>query len=68
MVMADFISELPGKSPVVNLLPYHNIALNKYKKLGKIYNPEEIQEPTEKEIQDAIEIFIKLGIEVEVGG
>lgn len=67
-VMADFISDLPGKSPVVNLLPYHNIALNKYKKLGKIYNPEEIQEPTEKEIQDAIEIFIKLGIELEVGG
>jgi len=68
MKMAEFISELPGKIPVVNLLPYHTIAVNKYNKLGQIYNHEEMAEPSEKEIHEAIEIFGKLGIEVELGG
>lgn len=76
--MAVFISELPvnkreselaaPKKPMVNLLPYHNIASGKYKKLEMDYNSEEMEEPSDSEIQQAIEIFNKFGIEVEVGG
>lgn len=66
--MAKFISRLPGKTPAVNLLPYHNIASGKYKKLEMDYNSEEMEEPTDPEIQQAIEIFNKFDIEVEVGG
>jgi pyruvate formate lyase activating enzyme len=77
--MAEFIAELPyknreseftapGKKPIVNLLPYHNIASGKYKKLEMVYHSEEMEEPSESEIQQATEIFNKFGINVEVGG
>ncbi len=66
--MAGFVASLPGEKPVVNLLPYHNIASGKYKKLEIPYDNEEMAEPTEKEIQQAEEIFHSLEIETEVGG
>jgi pyruvate formate lyase activating enzyme len=66
--MASFVSSLPGKKYLVNLLPYHNIASGKYKKLEMIYNSKGMDEPTEKEINLALEIFGKHGIEVEIGG
>lgn len=66
--MADFVSSLPGQKPVVNLLPYHNIASGKYQKLEMEYNAGEMAEPSDLEIRQAIEIFENRGLEVEVGG
>ena len=66
--MAAFISELPGNKPLVNLLPYHNIATGKYQKLELDYNAGEMDEPTENEIQNATEIFHSFDLEIEVGG
>jgi len=66
--MAEFVAGLPGKKPEVNLLPYHNIASGKYKKLEMEYKTEEMEEPSEIEIQQATEIFNKLGLTVEIGG
>jgi pyruvate formate lyase activating enzyme len=66
--MAEFVSGLQGKKPMVNLLPYHNIASGKYQKLEMEYNSGEMNEPSEKEIRQAIEIFKNRGLEVEVGG
>lgn len=80
--MAEFIAALPTKNresvtstrdatpgkPLVNLLSYHNIASGKYKKLDMFYNSAEMEEPSEKEINLAIEIFGRYGIEVEIGG
>ncbi|MCG6187164.1 glycyl-radical enzyme activating protein [Maribellus maritimus] len=66
--MAEFISELPGDKPMINLLPYHNIATGKYQKLELDYNAGEMDEPSEQEIQKAIEIFNSFSLEVEVGG
>lgn len=66
--MAEFVSGLQGQKPVVNLLPYHNIASGKYQKLEMEYNAGEMAEPSEKEILQAIEIFKNRGLEVEVGG
>lgn len=66
--MAEFVAALPGKKPEVNLLPYHNIAQNKYNKLGHKYNSEEMREPTEDEIGFAKSIFSEKGMKVEIGG
>lgn len=66
--MADFVASLPGEKPVVNLLPYHNIASGKYKKLEIPYDADGMAEPTENDIQQAEEIFRSFGIETEVGG
>lgn len=66
--MAQFISKLPGKKGVVNVLPYHNIAANKYFKLGSVYNEYEMEEPSQKEQKMMVNIFKGFGIEVELGG
>lgn len=66
--MARFISELPGKKPTVNLLPYHNIAANKYTKLGSLYDELEMAEPSDKKQEMAVLIFKEYGLEVEIGG
>ncbi len=76
--MAEFISELPSnqrnsepgtaKKPMVNLLPYHSIAVGKYQKLGSEYNGFDMAEPSEAEQNAAISIFKSFGIEAEIGG
>lgn len=66
--MAKFIFELPGKPIVVNLLPYHKIAANKYNKLGSVYNKLEMEEPDVEEQNLAVSIFKNFGIKVEIGG
>jgi len=81
--MAEFVSELPSinrslvpstrdatpnQKMLVNLLPYHNIASGKYKKLEMFYNSDEMEEPTTEDLKKAADIFEKYGIEVEVGG
>jgi pyruvate formate lyase activating enzyme len=66
--MAELVSSLHGKKPFVNLLPYHNIASGKYKKLEMFYDSAEMDEPTPEEMKIAIEIFGNFGINVEIGG
>jgi pyruvate formate lyase activating enzyme len=81
--MAEFIAKLPFKNRglvptirdvtpkqkmLVNLLPYHNIASGKYKKLDMFYDSAAMDEPTAEDLKTAAEIFGKYGIEVEVGG
>jgi len=81
--MAEFITKLPFKNRglvpnfrdatprqkmLVNLLPYHNIASGKYKKLEMLYDSGAMTEPTPDDLKIAAEIFGKYGIEVEVGG
>lgn len=65
---AAFIDSLAGSKKQVNVLPYHNIAAHKYKKLGKEYNQNDLREPTAEEISMAEEIFGLHGLEVIVGG
>jgi pyruvate formate lyase activating enzyme len=66
--MATFLSELPGEKPVVNLLPYHNIAIHKYNKLGSEYQDLEMEEPSEYEQNQAVKIFQRFGLVAEIGG
>ena len=66
--MAEFLALLPGKKPMINILPYHNIATGKYKKLEIDYNQGEMAEPSEDEIQQAVTVLNSFGLEVETGG
>jgi pyruvate formate lyase activating enzyme len=65
---AKFISELAGDKKEVHLLPYHNIARNKYLKLGKADDFETLYEPDKKTLARAISKFGEYGIKASVGG
>ena len=65
---AEFIAALAGEKKVVNILAYHNIAGNKYKKLGKDANQGELREPTKEELNRASAIFENHGLELIFGG
>lgn len=65
---AKFISELAGNKKEVNLLPYHNIAQNKYMKLGKSDGFTKLEEPDKSVIAQAIIKFNEYGIKATVGG
>ena len=66
--MAAFIAALPGRTPFVSILPYHNIAANKYEKLGLKYNERNLAEPSDEELENARIIFKKYNIMTEIGG
>jgi pyruvate formate lyase activating enzyme len=65
---AAFLAALEGPKKVVNILAYHNIAGNKYKKLGKEYDPGSLREPTKEELNRAVAVFEKYGLEAVLGG
>ncbi len=65
---AMFINSLEGNRNKINLLPYHKIAENKYKKLGFPDNFIEFEAPDENEIKEIITIFRTQGIKASVGG
>lgn len=65
---AKFISELAGEKKEVNLLPYHNIAQNKYMKLGKSDDFERLLEPDSNVLASTISTFNEYGIKATVGG
>jgi pyruvate formate lyase activating enzyme len=65
---AEFVAALPGEKKPVSLLPYHNIAIHKYGKLGQDYDQGEMAEPGAAEIEAAIRIFGEYGLVAGVGG
>ena len=65
---ANFIISLEGERRIVNLLPYHKVAENKHKKLGKPENFTEFEEPNSEEINEIVKIFKDYEIEVKIGG
>ena len=65
---ATFVAALAGEKKQVNLLPYHNIAATKYQKLGGVFDPGEMDEPSEDEQKRVIAQFAAHGIEATIGG
>lgn len=65
---AKFVSSLAGNKKKVNILPYHNIAQQKYAKLGLAYNSQNIEEPSKDKLHIIVNHFAKYGIEAVVGG
>lgn len=52
----------------VNLLPYHDIAKHKYKKLGLDYEDAKMSKPSEEKMNSFKDMFAKKGYEVKIGG
>lgn len=62
----DLIRKLGIKK--INLLPYHDIAKHKYRKLHMIYEDEKMNKPSEEKMQMFREMFEKQGYDVKIGG
>jgi pyruvate formate lyase activating enzyme len=65
---SKFIAGLAGDKKEVHLLPYHNIAQNKYMKLGKADDFETLKEPDNEARESAIAKFAEYGIKASIGG
>ncbi|WP_421920162.1 glycyl-radical enzyme activating protein [Marinifilum sp.] len=66
--MADFLSAIPWKRKEVNLLPYHDVGKHKHTKLGSEYLVEDLEVPSEEELERAQKIFAGFGISASLGG
>ena len=65
---ALFINTLEGNRTRLNLLPYHNIAENKHRKLGEVGNFIAFETPSDDEIANIVASFQNYGIQATVGG
>lgn len=65
---ARFINSLAGPKKRINILPYHNIAAQKYKKLGREFDSGGQSEPTKERLGGIISHFNSFGLEAVVGG
>ncbi|CAM2758776.1 trans-4-hydroxy-L-proline dehydratase activase [Hathewaya histolytica] len=52
----------------VNLLPYHRIGMDKYRRLNKDYKLKDLKEPTKKQMMEISEYFKDSGFNVKIGG
>ncbi|MCD6598740.1 MAG: glycyl-radical enzyme activating protein [Bacteroidales bacterium] len=65
---AIFVKALAGEKKNINLLPYHNIASSKYKKLAMEFDSKGISEPSEEMLQQIVRKFEAHGLKVVIGG
>ncbi|MFA7227731.1 MAG: glycyl-radical enzyme activating protein [Melioribacteraceae bacterium] len=65
---ARFISSLSGGRKKINILPYHNIAQQKYKKLGIEFNADNLEEPGKENLGQIISHFESYGLKASAGG
>jgi len=52
----------------VYLLPYHNLAMGKYEKLGLTYKLPDLAEPTEQHMEELRQILENKGLNAHIGG
>ena len=65
-MIINFISDLSIHS--INLLPYHHMGKDKYKKLQLEYPLEEFSRPSEERLREIQTMFIKKNYQVKIGG
>jgi pyruvate formate lyase activating enzyme len=65
---AVFLASLPWSRKEVNLLPYHDIAKGKHRKLGNSYEPGLLAPPSDESLLLARQLFAEHGIRATVGG
>jgi pyruvate formate lyase activating enzyme len=64
--MGEFLSSL--KITQVNLLPYHYIGIDKYKRLGRAYKLVTAQPPSEEKLSEISAILSKFNLNVKLRG
>jgi pyruvate formate lyase activating enzyme len=52
----------------IDLLPYHRIGTDKYRRLGRLYEMAELQPPSTEVMESILRVFADAGVEVRVGG
>jgi pyruvate formate lyase activating enzyme len=62
-----FAAALPHLNRV-DILPYHHIALEKYKRLNKVYSLPEARPPSDERIAEIAQILEGFGLRVKIGG
>ncbi|MGL5348261.1 MAG: trans-4-hydroxy-L-proline dehydratase activase [Peptostreptococcaceae bacterium] len=62
----NFIKQLNIKK--VNLLPYHNIGMYKYKKLDMQYNEIKMDRPSDKKLEEIKKLFEAENFDTSIGG
>jgi pyruvate formate lyase activating enzyme len=65
---AEFIAGLNGDNKEVHLLPYHAVAQNKYMKLGRPDDFEDLAPPDHDTLERCMAIFSEFGIRASIGG
>lgn len=65
---AAFIAALPGETPQVNILPYHNIMAGKYLRLGEEFDSTGLAEPDEEMKERVLGQFSAVGLKAIIGG
>lgn len=64
----QFISQLPVSVPEINLLPYHSIGKQKYKRLHKPFQLQGLSDLKKSELLDMKKRFEDMGMTVKIGG
>ena len=64
--MGGFIASLPGK-PILELMPYHDLAAAKFESLGIPYPLTNLKPPSRAEVQKSRQILANCGVTVKAG-
>lgn len=62
----DFVK--PLRISAVNLLPYHDIARDKYSKLSRDYKQEAMEKPSQERLEEIKKLFENNNFKVKIGG
>lgn len=62
----DFVK--PLRISMVNLLPYHDIARDKYSKLNRDYKQETMEKPSQERLEEIKKLFEENKFKVKIGG
>jgi len=62
-----FAAALPHLNRV-DILPYHHAALEKYKRLNKVYGLPETRPPSDERMAEITQILEEFGLQVKIGG
>ncbi|MCL1873605.1 MAG: glycyl-radical enzyme activating protein [Clostridiales bacterium] len=63
----DFLKTLAYQPPL-NLLPFHKIGGDKYKRCGRIWRMDGVEPPGEGDVRRIAAVFKEAGFEVKIGG
>ena len=64
----EFVSTLKDYIDTIHILPYHNYGLGKYKALGKEYELEDIEAPSDEHMEEIKKQLEDYGFSVNIGG
>jgi pyruvate formate lyase activating enzyme len=65
--LGEFVASLRGIEEV-DVLPYHELGIAKYRRLGVSYRMREIKPPSSEEVTSVVERLREYGLKVKVGG